>query len=291
MKYTILNEGKSNVVALLGIFAGISMCILCLLAAVYILKERDRRASVALSQSTTEYSSYGTEETEGSTGEQQPITDLDTEYADETGEAADLEREYVIDDDFYLGSITDDIFSRINGYSYNEKAPVKREQLRYVHILHMGVDGLVHEGELIVNKSIAIDVLDIFYELYKIGYVLESVVLVDEYGADDNVSMAVNNSSAFNARKVADTQVWSNHAYGLAIDINPLYNPYVGEGDNVMPATARQYVDRNLEFDMKLDAGDECCRIFIEHGFTWGGDWENVKDYMHFEKQPDSVLN
>ena len=102
--------------------------------------------------------------------------------------------------------------------------------------------------------------------------------------------MAVNNTSGFNARKVAGTEVWSNHAYGLAIDINPLYNPYVGESDTVLPATARQYTDRSREFDMKLDAGDECCRIFAEHGFTWGGNWENLKDYMHFEKQPDSVL-
>lgn len=277
MKYNINNEGKSNVAAILGSFAGVSLCILGILVAVYLLKQKELEDTRAAQQAIEQVLAYTTAE-QGETEKVQVAAEPENED------------EYAIDADFYISSITDDIFSRINGYSYNNEAPVGREQLRYVHILHMGVDGVEHEGELIVNELIARDVLDIFYELYRIGYVLESVVLVDEYGADDNASMAVNNTSGFNARKVAGTEVWSNHAYGLAIDINPLYNPYVGESDTVLPATARQYTDRSREFDMKLDAGDECCRIFAEHGFTWGGNWENLKDYMHFEKQPDSVL-
>lgn len=277
MKHNINNEGKSNVAAILGSFAGVSLCILGLLVAVYLLKQKELADAKAAQQAMTQTTAYPTAE-QSETETVQVTTEPETEY------------EYAVDADFYISSITDDIFSRINGRSYNKDAPVGREQLRYVHILHIGVDGFAHEGELIVNEVIAREVLDIFYELYQIGYVLESVVLIDEYGADDNASMAVNNTSGFNARKVAGTEVWSNHAYGLAIDINPLYNPYVGESDTVLPATARQYTDRSGEFDMKLDAGDECCRIFAEHGFTWGGDWENVKDYMHFEKQPDSVL-
>lgn len=279
MKHNISNEGKSNVAAILGIFAGVSLCILCLLIAVYMLKQQ-KLASAVTAQQTTAYQTHSESDT----------TESVSSIAESTTREPDTEYQAVIDEHFYISRITDDIFIRINGYSYNDNAPVSREQLRYVHILHIGVDGLEHEGELIVNENIAEDVLDIFYELYQIGYVLESVVLVDEYGADDNASMAVNNTSAFNARKIAGTEVLSNHAYGLAIDINPLYNPYIGEDDMVLPATARQYTDRKLEFDMKLDAGDECCRIFAEHGFTWGGDWENVKDYMHFEKQPDSVV-
>ena len=277
MKHNINNEGKSNVAAILGSFAGVSLCILGLLVAVYLLKQKELADAKAAQQAMTQTTAYPTAE-QSETETVQVTTEPETEY------------EYAVDADFYINSITDDIFSRINGRSYNKDAPVGREQLRYVHILHIGVDGFAHEGELIVNEVIARDVLDIFYELYQIGYVLESVVLIDEYGADDNASMAVNNTSGFNARKVAGTEVWSNHAYGLAIDINPMYNPYVGENDTVLPATARQYTDRSREFDMKLDAGDECCRIFAEHGFTWGGDWENIKDYMHFEKQPDSVL-
>ena len=277
MKHNINNEGKSNVAAILGSFAGVSLCILGLLVAVYLLKQKELADAKAAQQAMTQTTAYPTAE-QSETETVQVTTEPETEY------------EYAVDADFYISSITDDIFSRINGRSYNKDAPVGREQLRYVHILHIGVDGFAHEGELIVNEVIARDVLDIFYELYQIGYVLESVVLIDEYGADDNASMAVNNTSGFNARKVAGTEVWSNHAYGLAIDINPLYNPYVGESDTVLPATARQYTDRSREFDMKLEAGDECCRIFAEHGFTWGGDWENLKDYMHFEKQPDSVL-
>lgn len=278
MKHNINNEGKSNVAVILGSFAGVSLCILCFLIAVYLLKQKELADARAAQQAIAQTTQTSEVQSETETGTVLTTTEPETVYED------------AIDADFYISSIKDDIFSRINGRSYNKDAPVGREQLRYVHILHIGVDGVAHEGELIVNEVIARDVLDIFYELYQIGYVLESVVLVDEYGADDNASMAVNNTSGFNARKVAGTEVWSNHAYGLAIDINPLYNPYVGESDTVLPATARQYTDRSLEFDMKLDAGDECCRIFAEHGFTWGGDWENVKDYMHFEKQPDSVL-
>ena len=102
--------------------------------------------------------------------------------------------------DFYISEIPDDIFEKMQGKSYKENCTVPREELRYIHILHIGFDGKTHEGELIVNKRIADAVLDIFAELYKAEYRIEKVRLIDEYNAEDELSMRDNNSSAFNFR-------------------------------------------------------------------------------------------
>lgn len=101
------------------------------------------------------------------------------------------------------------------------------EDLRYLHVLHMGFDGQTKEGELVVNKAIAEDVLAIFRQLYEAEYPIEKVRLVDEYDADDEASMSDNNSSAFNFRFISHTTTISKHGLGMAVDINTLYNPYV----------------------------------------------------------------
>lgn len=144
-------------------------------------------------------------------------------------------------------------------------------------------------GELIVARKLAQEVLDIFYELFEGGYEIEKIRLVDEYDADDERSMADNNSSAFNYRVVAGTNTISAHSYGRAIDINPLINPYI-VGDKVMPANAAEYADRDKAFDHKIDRTDLCYCIFRRHGWKWGGDWNNSKDYQHFYKEYDSPL-
>lgn len=186
----------------------------------------------------------------------------------------------------YFGytDIPEFIFTRMQGVSYVEGTPVSRQELCYMTVLYWGTDKEAHKGELIVNKAIAEDVSDIFYELYKASYPIESIKLIDEYGGSDEVSMANNNTSCFNARKVKGSDEWSKHAYGMAIDINPLYNPYVGDDGTVLPVTADKYVNRDSSFVMKIDTEDYAYRIFTEHGFTWGGEWESIKDYQHFEK-------
>jgi hypothetical protein len=115
------------------------------------------------------------------------------------------------------------------------------------------------------------------------------MVLVDEYDADDNTSMAANNTSSFNYRNVDGTDHLSLHSYGLAIDINPLYNPYVREMDGktvITPENGAEYADRELDCPYYIKKGDPIYEIFIEHGFTWGGEWKNQKDYQHFQKKP-----
>ena len=128
---------------------------------------------------------------------------------------------------------------------------------------------------------------DVFYELYQAGYPIEKMHLIDDYGGDDESSMKDNNTSCFNFRKIEGSQTLSNHSKGRAVDINPLYNPYVKEtadGTVVQPAGAEAYGNRDSEFSYKIENGDLCYEIFTNHGFSWGGDWNSVKDYQHFEK-------
>lgn len=189
--------------------------------------------------------------------------------------------------DFYISEIPDDIFAQMQGKSYKADCTVPREQLRYVHVLHRGFDGSTKEGELVVNVSIAQDVLEIFEELYRADYPIEKVQLVDAYNADDEASMSDNNSSAFNFRFISHTTKISKHGLGMAVDINTLYNPYIKQvnGQTVIePANAGAYVDRTQDFPYKIDHQDLCYKLFTEHGFTWGGDWTHSKDYQHFEK-------
>ena len=195
------------------------------------------------------------------------------------------------DEEFYMTEITDEILERIKGKSYPEGATVSLDDLRWCHVVHYGFDGEIHEGEIIVNKAIAEDTLEIFKELFDIKYEIEKIRLIDEYDADDERSMEDNNSSSFCYRTIAETTVLSNHALGLAIDINTLYNPYVYTRKDgtlfLQPENATDYVDREKENPHFIKNGDECYNIFIAHGFTWGGDWNTKKDYQHFEKSID----
>lgn len=191
---------------------------------------------------------------------------------------------------FYYEEISEAIKVRIEGKSYGKDCDVPYEELRYVSVTYYGFDGDPHSGELIVNKAIAEDIVAIFKELYEAKYPIERMVLVDEYDADDNASMAANNSSAFNYRKVDGTDRLSNHSYGLAIDINPLYNPYVRKRDGkkiVTPEEGAEYADRSLSNPYYIHEGDACYEAFIKRGFTWGGEWKNSKDYQHFEKKAE----
>ena len=190
------------------------------------------------------------------------------------------------DSDFYVSDIPNSIWKNMQGKSYSEECTVARKDLRYVHVLYVDFGGRTCEGELIVNKLIAEDVLDIFKQLYEAEYPIEKIALIDEYDGDDELSMSDNNTSAFNFRTIEGTDIVSRHGMGLAVDINPFYNPQVketGSGMKVSPEDAISYADRSEDFLYKIDHDDLCYRLFIEHGFEWGGDWETNKDYQHFE--------
>lgn len=211
----------------------------------------------------------------------------------ETTEAMPISPERVTyEEGFYYEPLTDSVKERITGISYPESGcTVPYEDLSYVGLLYFDFDGQPQNGELICNKAIAQDMVEIFYELYRNEYQIERVRLIDEYGGDDTASMADNNTSCFNYRVVDGTTNLSKHAYGLAIDVNPYYNPYVvfnknGEGDTyISPPGSEIYADRSQDFAYKIDENDLCYRLFTEHGFTWGGNWNNTKDYQHFQKK------
>lgn len=179
---------------------------------------------------------------------------------------------------------------RIRGLSYNEtiNTAVPYEVLSYVRVKYMDFQNQTQEGELICHQQIAQDLVEIFYDLYQAQYQIQSIRLIDDFGADDQTSMEANNTSCFNYRyRTGSNSALSNHSYGTAIDINPLYNPYVtGEykGATVVPASGAAYADRSQDFAHKIDTSDLCYQLFKEHGFTWGGEWNSVKDYQHFEK-------
>ncbi len=195
-----------------------------------------------------------------------------------------------IDQLFYLEEISDDIKQRINGKSYGEGCTIPYEDLRYLRVIHKGFDGKSYIGEMIVNQSIGDDLIDIFKELYQADYPIDKMLLVDEYDADDNKSMAANNSSAFNFRPIEGTDRLSLHSYGMAVDINPQYNPYIltSKGEMlILPPNGEVHVDRSKENPYYIHKGDPCYQAFIKKGFTWGGDWKNTKDYHHFQKSLD----
>lgn len=177
---------------------------------------------------------------------------------------------------------------RMDGVSYHANPNIKYSDLRYVQVKHYDFKGNVVNGELVVHKKIASKTVKIFYELYKIKYPIQRMKLIDDYGGDDEISMSENNSSAFNYRKIAGKNKLSNHAYGLAIDINPRINPYI-TSKGVAPSNGKVYKNRNKKTckgkyaAYMISEKSEIVKIFKKYGFSWGGDWKNSKDYQHFE--------
>jgi len=189
---------------------------------------------------------------------------------------------------FTADTLSDEVFKRMAGRSFPEECTIDRHELRYLQVLHIDHKGQVHQGELVCNRRIADDLLDIFRKLYEARYPIERIRLIDDYDADDERSMSNNNTSCFCYRTVTGSQHLSKHALGMAVDINTLYNPYVKKHKDgttiVKPAAGRPYVNRQKPFRYKIEKGDLCYRLFIEHGFKWGGNWNSLKDYQHFEK-------
>lgn len=183
---------------------------------------------------------------------------------------------------FAYRPIDQEILSRIEGISYVDNENIALEDLVYLQVGHWGFDDRKHLGELIVNKRIADDLLEIFKLLYEGKYPIEKMVLIDDYGGSDEKSMDDNNSSAFNYREVTGTNKLSKHSYGLAIDINPVQNPYI-KNNIVLPEIGKEYIDRQTFKKGMIKDGDLCHRLFKEKGWTWGGDWKSLKDYQHFE--------
>ena len=157
--------------------------------------------------------------------------------------------------------------------------------LRLVRVSHHDFDGRVQLGELIVAAQIASEVVAIFERLFAARFPIASLQRIDRFEGSDDASMAANNSSAFNFRRVQGTDVLSHHALGLAIDINPCQNPWV-RGDRVDPPAARAYLDRQQLRPGMIVRPGPVLAAFGEYGWYWGGDFDGMSDYHHFSKLP-----
>jgi len=198
-----------------------------------------------------------------------------------------MKKEYK-QEDFFIpvfkkSDITEEIEARISGKSYVKNNDIDIKDLSYLTISYYDFDGNRKNGEMIVNKSVADEVLEIFKKLYENKYMIEKMELIDNYNASDYDSIEANNTSAFCYRNIDSTNELSKHALGLAIDINPLQNPYVVNGVTTHDVSNR-YLDREIHKKGMILDDDVCVKAFKEKGWQWGGDWSNVKDYQHFEK-------
>jgi hypothetical protein len=172
---------------------------------------------------------------------------------------------------------------RMTGSSWHRGCPVPLADLRLLRLSHFGFDGEVHSGRLVVHKRFAGPVLHAMRSLYRHRFPIRRMRLVDAYGADDHRSMAADNTSAFNCRFVAGQPgVWSQHAYGRAIDVNPIENPYVTGSGHVSPPAGAPYAKRTRDAAGMIHRGDSTVGAFAAIGWQWGGLWRPTRDYQHF---------
>jgi D-alanyl-D-alanine carboxypeptidase len=166
-------------------------------------------------------------------------------------------------------------------HSWRPGCPVGPAQLRLLRLGYWGFDGRPRVGLLVVRDRVARDVVTVFRRLYAARFPIRRLRKVDAYRGSDDASMAADNTSGFNCRFVSGTRRWSQHAYGEAIDVNPVENPYV-QGDRVSPPAARRYLDRSNVRPGMAVAGGVLVRAFAAVGWRWGGRWSGSADYQHF---------
>jgi len=176
------------------------------------------------------------------------------------------------------------IIEQITDVSFHPNPHFDYCHLAYLTITHVDFYGYSRHGHIIVAASIADEVLDIFREIYDYGFPIAGMRLIDYYDALDYYSMADNNSVGFNYRYIAGTTTLSRHAWGMAIDINPIQNPFI-RGDVILPVAGRYYLDRSYVRPGMIVPGDVVYRAFTSRGWIWGGHWRVPIDYHHFERR------
>ncbi|MFF3438475.1 M15 family metallopeptidase [Streptosporangium sp. NPDC002721] len=171
-------------------------------------------------------------------------------------------------------------------HSWRRGCPVGPDDLRMISMTHWGFDGRPHTGKMVINKSVAGQVVSVFRELYGQRFPIRRMQPVEAYKGSDDASMAADNTSGFNCRRVGTSGSWSQHAYGLAIDVNTRENPYIHPypGGTVDPPNAKGYVRRPLDRPGVINPGDDVVRAFRKIGWSWGGSWSTSKDYQHFSQ-------
>ena len=187
--------------------------------------------------------------------------------------------------DAFKGSITpipSALAKRMTGVSWRPGCPVPLRDLRLVIARHWGFDGRARTGKLVVHRGVAKPVLSVLRTLYLKRFPIRRMWLVDAYDASDFRSIEADNTSAFNCRRVEGTSRWSEHAYGRAIDVNPIENPYVSSAGTTSHRASRGYLRRAPYRKRMAVEGGVLVRAFDAAGFGWGGRWAGVRDYQHF---------
>lgn len=172
--------------------------------------------------------------------------------------------------------------AEMTGVSWKPGCPVSLDDLVLIRTVHRGFDEGVHDGELVVAKSVAKKMVTVLRAIWDTGFPIERMQRIELFKGDDDASMAANNTSAFNCRKVAGKDAWSRHSYGTAIDVNPLVNPFVRADGVVQPPEGAAYVDRTKRAMGLILADDAVVRAFRKIGWKWGGAWTKARDFQHF---------
>lgn len=176
-----------------------------------------------------------------------------------------------------------DVRAAMTGVSWHPGCPIGLDDLALLELRHWGFDGHVHTGRMVVAARVADTVSAVFADLLAARFPIARIALVDAFAGDDDRSMEANNTSAFNCRRVEGTDRWSEHAFGTAIDLNPLQNPYVRDG-RVSPVAGADYLDRDHLRAGMITRPGPVIDAFDAVGWGWGGDWSSVKDYHHFSE-------
>lgn len=175
----------------------------------------------------------------------------------------------------------------MTGKTWEPECPVPLDDLRLLRFNYLGFTGEIKRGRMVVHEDVADDVLGVFERLFDVGFAFKHVDLASRWRPNGPIDTTRSKTAAFNCRPALNpdltpTGTWSEHSYGLAIDINPLQNPYVAEDGTVLRPAAEAYLDRAQDLPGMIHAGDVVVRSFAEIGWEWGGDWSGKKDYMHF---------
>ncbi|MDD5548692.1 MAG: M15 family metallopeptidase, partial [Sulfurovaceae bacterium] len=174
--------------------------------------------------------------------------------------------------------------------NYYHGCPVEIEDLRIVNVKYYNFENKIKNGDLIVHKDASSDVVKIFDDLFAIKYPIRQIVPIHNFNSNDFASIEADNTSAFNCRKATGENSWSKHAYGKAIDINPIENPFIFKDGHTAHDKSLKFKNRihkNLQDPQDIALllpNDEAVKIFAKHGWGWGGSWSGTKDYQHFYK-------
>jgi hypothetical protein len=174
--------------------------------------------------------------------------------------------------------------SKMKTYTWQSTCPVPLDQLSYIKLAYWGFDNKPHEGELIINRKYAQEILQIFKTLYDKKFPIHSMKLMEDFRGNDSASTLANNTTAFNCRAMVNNQaLYSLHSYGWAIDINPRQNPFV-ENNTITPRGSETYADRTHIRPGMIVKNSIIYDEFMKRGWVWGGAWPHLQDYQHFEK-------